>query len=108
MESINLIELSLIKSEYCFTVNADGSRSPQFGRVLIRVENEDGSLKYYNIQRCHMDKYHSIETYTLQPNRYCYSEDRDNKRYKIYKKEDFDKRLNKISKQLAGLKFKIN
>ena len=108
MESINLIELSLNKSEYCFTVNKDGSRSPQFERVSVRVENNDGSIKYYKITRCHMDKYHSIETYTIQPNHNSYSGFGDNKLYKLYNKEDFDKRLNKISKQLIGLKFKIN
>ena len=99
----NLKELTKIESKHCFTKGKDGIFIPEYLNLWIRILNEDGSIKHYHIKReKHGTRLNSINTYTRKTDKTFYSGEEDNKRFKVYTDEEFDKKLDKLSKELEN------
>ena len=108
--NIDLVAATCNESTMCGTVGKDGVTVMDFKRVVITVMNEDGSQKKYIIQRQNrlyqMGTNHSIETYKYFPDARWYSRTA-NKKYKLYDNEKFNKKLEKLTKELCKLNYRV-
>ena len=92
------------KSKDCFFVNGDGKLLPNYLDFNIQVLNKDGSVKFYNISRSPeggIGRIHMIITYVKLPDVTFYYRNEVNKRCKLYTNEEFDKKLDKLAKELS-------
>ena len=98
----NLKALTKLKSKHCFTINPDGSKTPEYVDLHIRVLNEDGTTKYYQISRAsYGTRNHMITTYIKLPDATFYYGTEVSRRCKLYNDEEFEKKLDKLSKELS-------
>jgi hypothetical protein len=98
----NLKALTKLKSKHCFTVNKDGSQTPQYIDLHIRVANDDGTTKYYQISRAsYGTRNHMITTYIKYPDSTFYYGNDVSRRCKLYNDEEFEKKLDKLAKELS-------
>jgi hypothetical protein len=99
----NLKELTKLKSKHCFTIEKDGTQTPEYTDLYIRVLLENGNTKHYRIHRSTFTSdsaKHMITTYITLPDSTFYHGDRENGRCKIYKDKEFEIKLEKLSKEL--------
>jgi len=108
--NIDLVAATCNQSANCFTVGKDGTQVADFRRLVITVMNEDGSQKKYIIQRQNrlyaIGTNHSIETYKVLPDApwFCRS---TNSKHKHYDNEKFKKKLEKLTKELCKLNYRV-
>ena len=108
---VDLVTLSKQPSENCFTVHADGSKTPDFKRLIIRVALGEGKTKVYYIKRhrpnMHMADPNMIDTCTTRPGGvWGFYGDRT-KRTKWYTNADFDKKLQALAREIRNKEYVI-
>ena len=110
LEKIDLVEMTKVPSENCFTSDGNGNYIPDYKRVVVEVTNNDGSKKKYIICRQNVQYKigcnHHIESYTLTTGPSLYQE-QQNGRWKWYDDETFDKKLIKLAKELSKLDYEV-
>ena len=109
MERLDLIALTSQVGTSCYR-EINGKKVYDFKRVVITVNNPDGSKKKYIIVReaCRSDRFmHHIETYTIPAETFWYDEKR-NKRWTWYNTDEhFASKLNKLSREIAKTNHEI-
>ena len=108
---LDLIALSKQASESCFIIEKDGSKTPDFKRLTIRVELAEGKTKVYHIKRhrpnMHMADPNMIDTYTTFPNDpWGYDRDRT-KKTKWYTADGLDKKLVALAREIRNKEYTI-
>ena len=108
---VDLIALSKQASENCFSVHADGSKTPDFKRLTIRVELGDGKTKVYHIKRhrpsVHMADPNMIDTYTTFPDDAWGFYGGRTKRTKWYTNAGLDKKLQALAREIRNKEYVI-
>jgi hypothetical protein len=98
----NLKTLTKLKSKHCFTIDPNGLQTPEYVDLHIRVLNEDGTTKYYQISRAsYGTRNHMITTYIKYPDSTFYYGNDVSRRCKLYNDEEFEKKLDKLAKELS-------
>ena len=110
-ETLDLIALSMQPSENCHTIDKDGTKTPDYKGLTIRVELEEGKTKVYHIKRHRPSNFmldsNMIDSYTTSlDDTWGFDRDRS-KRTKWYTNDNFDKKLTSLTKEIKNKKYTI-
>ena len=107
-EKLDLVAMTSQRGDSCYR-EIDGEKVYDFKRVVITVTRADGSRKKYEIVRAtcgHQSYLHHIETYVVPKDAYWFDTQR-NKCWKWYDDANFDRKLHKLSREIAKTTYQI-
>jgi len=107
-EKLDLVVMTSERGDSCYR-EINGEKIYDFKRVIITVNNIDGSRKVYDIMRgaCGNQLYKNhIETRTIPADGEWYNESHY-KKFKFYNDEKFDVKLIKLAKEIAKTNHEI-
>lgn len=107
-EKLDLVAMTSQRGDSCYR-EIKGEKVYDFKRVVITVTRADGSRKKYEINRAtcgHQTYKHHIETYVIPAEAYWFDSQR-NKCWKWYDDTNFDRKLHKLSREIAKTNYQI-